>query len=307
LLAEEHLNEIKPIFSGRNLIVAFEGWNDAAESASSAAKFICETIDAEVVGTVDPEDYYDFQFTRPGVTMLPDGSRQINWPGVEMCVPAKETLAESPELANLSVLLGTEPSRRWKAFTAEIIELVEDREIDAVVFLGAMLADVPHSRPISVMATSQNEMAREQLDIEKSHYEGPVGILSVIALELEKINIPSVAIWASVPHYVHNSPSPKATLALLVEVERLLGIQLDHKSLAEEAFTWERGIDEIAETDEEMASYIEQLEKARDAYDSEAVSGDALAMEFEKYLRSTDDAADGRKSTDDNPDGMEAN
>ena len=293
------MNAIKPIFAGRNLIVAFEGWNDAAESASSAAKFICEAIQADVVGTVDPEDYYDFQFTRPNVSLLPDGSRQINWPGVEMCVPSKEALVESPELANLSVLIGTEPSRRWKAFTAEIIELIEDREIHAVLFLGAMLADVPHSRPISVAATSQSEQARDQLDIEKSHYEGPVGILSVIALELEKINIPSVAIWASVPHYVHNTPSPKATLALLVEAERLLGISIDHKNLAEEAFTWERGIDEIAESDEEMASYIEQLEKAKDTYDSEAASGDALAMEFEKYLRSTDDSSKGDETPED--------
>jgi hypothetical protein len=287
------LNQLTPTFSGRTLVVAFEGWNDAAESASAAVKFMAEALSAEVVGSVDPEDYYDFQFTRPSVAFESDGSRNIIWPGAEICAPAKEVVQASPEFGKINFLIGTEPSRRWKSFTAEIIELIEDREIDAVLFLGAMLADVPHSRPISVVATSQNEHARDELEIERSHYEGPIGILSVLSIALEKAGIPSVALWASVPHYVHNTPSPKATLALLQETERMLGVEFDHKDLAQEAFAWERGIDEVAENDEEMAGYIEQLEKAKDTYDSEAASGDALAMEFEKFLR----AADGEEET----------
>jgi hypothetical protein len=286
------LNETSSIFAGRTLVVAFEGWNDAAESASAAVKFIAESVKAEVVGGVDPEEYYDFQFTRPSVSFDAEGQRQITWPGADICVPSRESIDSDPTLSNLALLIGTEPSRRWKTFTAEVLELIEDREIDAVLFLGAMLADVPHSRPISTVATSQNELARAELGIERSHYEGPIGILSVLGLALEKAGIPSVALWASVPHYVHNTPSPKATLALLIEVERLLGLQFDHKDLADEAFAWERGIDEIAESDEEMAGYIEQLEKAKDTYDSEAASGDALAMEFEKYLRSADGSDD---------------
>ena len=283
------MSQLKPTFSGRTLVVAFEGWNDAAESASAAVKFMAEALSAEVVGQVDPEDYYDFQFTRPSVAFAPDGSRNIIWPSTEICAPAREVTDAHPEFAKINLLIGTEPSRRWKSFTAEIIELIEDREIDAVLFLGAMLADVPHSRPISVVATSQNEHARDELEIERSHYEGPIGILSVLSIALEKAGIPAVALWASVPHYVHNTPSPKATLALLQETERLLGVEFDHKTLAEEAFAWERGIDEVAENDEEMAGYIEQLEKAKDTYDSEAASGDALAMEFEKFLRAADE------------------
>lgn len=293
------MNDLKPIFSGRTLVVAFEGWNDAAESASSTIKFLAEALKAEVVGQVDPEDYYDFQFTRPNVAFLADGSRNIIWPGTEICSPAREVVDANPKLAQINLLIGTEPSRRWKSFTAEIVELIEDREIDAVLFLGAMLADVPHSRPISVTATSQNEQARDELEIERSHYEGPIGILSVLSIALEKAGIPTIALWASVPHYVHNTPSPKATLALLTEVERLLGVEFDHKNLAEEAFAWERGIDEVAESDEEMAGYIEQLEKAKDTFDSEAASGDALAMEFEKYLRAADD---GNEPGEENPD-----
>ena len=277
------------IFAGRTLIVAFEGWNDAAESASAAAKFIAEKLNADVVATVDPEDYYDFQFTRPSVSFDADGNRQISWPSTDMCAPSVEIVAENPQLGRIHVLLGVEPSRRWQSFTAEVMEMIEDREIDSVLFLGAMLADVPHTRPISVSATSQNEIARNELNLERSHYEGPVGILSVLGIALEKAGIPSVALWASVPHYVHNTPSPKATLALLVEAEKYLGVQFDHGSLADEAFTWERGIDEVAEGDEDMAGYIAQLEKNRDEVESPAASGDALAMEFEKFLRASDE------------------
>lgn len=277
------------IFAGRTLIVAFEGWNDAAESASAAAKFIAEKLNADVVATVDPEDYYDFQFTRPSVSFDAEGNRQISWPSTDLCAPSVEVVAENPQLGRIHVLLGVEPSRRWQSFTAEVMEMIEDREIDSVLFLGAMLADVPHTRPISVSATSQNELARNELNLERSHYEGPVGILSVLGIALEKAGIPSIALWASVPHYVHNTPSPKATLALLVEAEKYLGVQFEHGSLAEEAFTWERGIDEVAEGDEDMAGYIAQLEKNRDEVESPAASGDALAMEFEKFLRASDE------------------
>lgn len=273
------------IFSGRTLIVAFEGWNDAAESASGAVKFICEQIKADVVASVDPEDYYDFQFTRPTVSYDADGGRILDWPGTEMCIPSAEAIADNPGIAKLSVLVGTEPARRWKSFAAEVMEMVEDRDIQAVLFLGAMLADVPHTRPIGVMATSQNEHARNELEIEKSQYEGPVGILSVLGIELEKAGIPAVALWASVPHYVHNTPSPKATLSLLIEVEKLVGVQFEHGKLGEEAFAWERGIDEIAEGDDEMSNYISQLEKTRDEVESSAATGESIAKEFEKFLR----------------------
>ena len=286
------------IFAGRTLIVAFEGWNDAAESASAAAKFICEKLNADVVATVDPEDYYDFQFARPSVSFDTEGNRQISWPSTDLCAPAVEVVAENPPLGRIHVLLGVEPSRRWQSFTTEVMEMIEDREIDSVLFLGAMLADVPHTRPISVMATSQNEIARSELGLERSHYEGPVGILSVLGIALEKAGIPSVALWASVPHYVHNTPSPKATLALLIEIEKYLGVQFEHGSLADEAFTWERGIDEVAEGDEDMAGYIAQLEKNRDEVESPAASGDALAMEFEKFLRASGDATDGESDED---------
>lgn len=277
-------------FSGRTLLVAFEGWHDAAEAASSAVKYVGEQLDVELVASVDPEDYYDFQFSRPLVTLDADGKRQLTWPTAELLRPATQIAAENPEFANIYLLVGNEPARRWKSFTDEIVEYVVDAEIDQVIFLGAQLADVPHTRPISISATSQNEAARNALNLERSHYEGPVGIMSVLGMAFEKMGIPTLALWASVPHYVQNAPSPKATLSMLIELERYLGVQFEHGSLADEAFTWERSIDELAEGDEDMAGYIEQLESTRDALDSEAAQGEALAQEFERFLKLEDDA-----------------
>lgn len=269
-------------FDGRVLICAFEGWNDAAESASAAAKLICESLGCQVAAEVDSEDYYDFQFTRPSVAFNESGDRELTWPGTSFMI----STSKDPNLSRFSVLIGTEPARRWKSFTAEVLEMIEDREIDAVIFLGGMLADTPHTRPITVTATSQSEAVRSALGVERSSYEGPVGIVSVLGVALEELGIPTLALWAAVPHYVHNSPSPKATLAIMAELEKLLGISFNHGNLADEAFEWERGIDEIAENDDEMAGYIQQLEKHRDEFDSEAASGEAIARELEKFLQS---------------------
>ncbi len=270
--------------SGKALIVAFEGWNDAAEGASGVVKHLINELDAELLAQVDPEDYYDFQFSRPNVSNDENGERQINWPGTQLLRTSKESVADNQRYSELFFLIGNEPARRWKSFTAEIMEFIDDCEIDKVVFLGSIPADSPHTRPIKVSKSSQNETVRRQLSIEPSDYEGPVGIISIIAAALEEVSIPSVALWAPVPHYVHNSPSPKATFALLLELEQLLGVEFTHGTLADDAFTWERGIDELAEGDEDLAAYVAGLESARDAADESAGSAESLALEFEKFL-----------------------
>ena len=295
------------VFSGRTLIVGFDGWSDSADAARGAARFMAVAAGAELVGLVDPEDFYDFLFSRPQVTLDEDGARQITWPGAELYAPSVAAEVDS-EYNRIFFLIGSEPSRRWKAFVAEIVELITDQDIQAVIFLGAIPADSPHTRPISIVAHSQNELVRSTTSAERSNYQGPVGIQSVLAVELERLGIPTMALWASIPHYVQNGPSPKAMLALVAEVERYLGVTFDRKDLATEAFAWERNIDELAESDEEMANYIEQLEQSRDASDSEAASGDALAIEFERFLasqaedepRSGDDS--GADNTDRKPD-----
>lgn len=262
---------------GRLLVVAFEGWNDAGEAASGAVRTLKEQLALYPIAEIDPEDYFDYQFNRPSVAMDDDGNRVIVWPSVTMYGPT--------DGSGIHLLIGTEPSRGWKTFTAEILDAMETVEITGVVFLGAMLADVPHTRPISVFVSSENAAVREELAVERSTYEGPVGILSVLADAAERAGIPTLSVWASVPHYVHNAPSPKATLAIIDKLEEILDVVIPRGDLIEEATAWESGIDALAGDDDDMASYIEQLEQARDTVDSPEASGEAIAQEFERYLR----------------------
>jgi hypothetical protein len=289
--------------SGRLLVVAFEGWNDAGEAASGAVRMLKELLDLAPIAEVDPEDYFDYQFNRPSVEADDDGNRRLIWPGVTIYGPrvapeslelgAVDPIAGLGENAqNVFLLLGTEPSRGWKTFTREVLDVLEGHEISSIVFLGAMLADVPHSRPISVFTSSENAAVRAQLRLERSGYEGPVGILSVLADAAEKVGISSMSIWASVPHYVHNAPSPKATLAIIDKLEEIIDVVIPRGELVSEAAAWESGIDALAGDDDDMASYIEQLEQARDTVDSPEASGDAIAEEFEKYLRRGGDRPD---------------
>jgi PAC2 family len=283
--------------SGRILVVAFEGWNDAGEAASGVVQTLKEQLDVYPIAEVDPEDYFDYQFNRPTVEVDEDGSRQLVWPGVTIFGPTQPGASRG---ASVYLLQGTEPSRGWKTFTEEIFEVVEDAEITGIVFLGAMLADVPHTRPISVFTSSEDAAVREFLAIERSTYEGPVGILSVLSDAAQKAGIATVSVWASVPHYVHNSPSPKATLAIIEKLEQLIDVVIPRGDLVEESAAWENGIDALAGDDEEMAAYIEQLEQARDTVDSPEASGDAIAEEFERYLQRRD-GREGRGSAGDDP------
>jgi len=276
-----------PFPRSRTLIVAFEGWNDAGEAASGAVRRLRDHLGVEVVAELDPEDYFDYQFSRPMATIDPDGSRRILWPGVTMFAPVGPGAGGE---AGVHLLLGTEPSRMWKTFAAEVLEFVQDVGIEFVVFLGAMLADVPHTRPIATFASSEDARLRDAFGIERSAYEGPTGIIGVLSDAFHTAQIPSVSIWASVPHYVHNSPSPKATLALLDRLAEFVAVEVPRDELVEDAANWETGIDQLADDDEEMASYIETLERARDTVDAPEATGDAIAEEFERYLKRRGDS-----------------
>lgn len=303
--------------NGRLLVVAFEGWNDAGEAATGAVSTLKELLAVTQIAEVDPELYFDYQFNRPTISTNEEGGRFIEWPDAVMYGPTSPgvesvPLAEDAELAvsgtnagNIYLLLGTEPSRSWKSFTAEILDSALAADISGVVFLGAMLADVPHTRPISIFVSSDNPEVRKELHIERSNYEGPVGILSVLAEAAESVGIPTLSIWASVPHYVHNAPSPKAVLALIDKLEEIIDVVIPRGDLVSEASEWERGIDALAAEDDEMAAYIAQLEQARDTVDSPEASGEAIAQEFEQYLRKRGDGregwADGRSGPDGRP------
>jgi len=267
---------------GRRIIVAaFDGWNDAGEAASAAASMLRGDVEYEVVHSVDPELYFDYQYTRPQVGLDAEGRRTLTWPEATLLRPVKRS-----DDAEIWLLVGVEPARAWQAFAAEFIDVALREDVTGFVALGSMMSDVPHTRPISVFAGSDNEGVRQSLGLERSLYEGPVGILSAIGHVSETVGIPTASLWASVPHYVAgHTPSPKATLALLEKLESITGIAVPRGDLENESRLWEASIDAAAADDDEMSEYIRQLEQTRDTWDSPEASGDAIAQEFERYLR----------------------
>jgi len=265
------------------LIAAFEGWNDAGEAATATIEHLADIWEAEPVAALDPEDYYDFQVNRPRV-LSDEGQRRISWPTTRL-------LLASPAGLGRDVLLiqGIEPSTRWRSFTIELLEFAQHAGVSMVITLGALLADVPHTRPIPVTATSEHSdlVARHHLD--SSSYEGPTGIVGVLSDAANQAGLPSLSCWAAVPHYAGSSPSPKATLALVSKLEELLGATVSHGELPEQARAWEHGVDQLAESDDEVAEYVQSLEQAQDTAELPEASGDAIAREFERYLRRRDD------------------
>lgn len=278
------------------LVVAFDGWNDAGEAASAALRVIREAHPYEPVFSVDPELYFDYQYNRPTIGMDADGQRSLTWPEATILRPQGRGRG-----TQLWQLMGTEPSRAWKSFANEIVDVALREDITGIVSLGSMLGDVPHTRPIRIQAGSENDVIREAMGLERSMYEGPVGILSVLSAAAEQVGIPTAALWASVPHYVAgHSPSPKATLALLDRLEDLTSAELPRGGLAAESVTWEATINAAAEDDEEMSEYIRHLERTRDMVDSPEASGDGIAQAFEQYLRGDGDA-NGKPGRDGTP------
>jgi proteasome assembly chaperone (PAC2) family protein len=262
------------------VIAAFEGWNDAGDSATEAVSYLEEVWDARQIGELDPEEFYDFQVNRPHVHLSEDGQRDITWPATRV------SIARAPGTGRDIVLIrGVEPSMRWRSYCNELLVLAADLGVEMVVTLGALLADTPHTRPIPVTGTVSDAALALKLELEVSRYEGPTGIVGVFQHACGRVGLPAVSIWAAVPHYVAQPPCPKASLALLRKVEDLLDIQVPLGDLPEDARAWERGVDELASEDEEIAEYVASLEQARDTADLPEASGEAIAQEFERYLR----------------------
>ncbi|MGO4227534.1 PAC2 family protein [Arthrobacter sp. YAF34] len=274
---------LQPVPEGRRVTVmlaAFEGWNDAGEAASDALRYLNKLWGGKKVGSIDADEYYDFQFTRPTIRRTASGERKIKWPSTRIF---KASVPDS----NVDVIFvqGTEPSYKWRAYTAELLVHAEALHVDYVILVGALLADVPHSRPIPVSTSTDDNALRERMDFEASQYEGPVGIVGVLGEVALLAGLPTVSLWAAVPHYVAQAPSPKAQLAILHRIEELLQVPLDTTELVEEADAWERGVDELATEDPEIAAYVRQLEEAKDTADLPEASGESIAREFERYLK----------------------
>lgn len=274
----------------RVVVAAFDGWNDAGEAASDAVAALRRGATYHRVFAVDPELYFDYQYTRPRAVVAGDGARRLEWPESALYVP--DDADGHPWL-----LTGVEPARAWQGFIAEFIDVLLREGATGVVTLGSMLSDVPHTRPITVTATSESAAVRAALGLERSRYEGPVGVLSALTAAAEDVGIATAALWASVPHYIAgHTPSPKATLALLERLEGLIGATLPHGDLAAESARWEASIDAAAADDDEMTEYIHRLERARDTWDSPEASGESLAQEFQRYLHGRRPDDDGRRT-----------
>ena len=265
------------------MIAAFEGWNDAGEAASAAIEHLIEVWEAEPIAAIDPEDYYDFQVNRPRV-VLEEGRRRISWPTTRILLASSTTLQR-----DVILVQGVEPSTRWRSFTIELLEYARLLDVSTFVTLGALMADVAHTRPIQVTATSEHEDVIHRLDLETSQYEGATGIVGVIADAAGQADLPSLSCWAAVPHYASGTPSPKATLGLITKLEELLNLSIPRADLVDQAREWERNVDELAESDDEVAEYVHALEKAQDTAELPEASGDAIAREFERYLRHRSD------------------
>ena len=266
------------------LVAAFEGWNDAGDAATSAVEHLEEVWDATLLTELDPEDYYDYQVNRPTVSQDEDGRRLITWPTTRV------SYARLPDVGRDIVLIrGIEPNMRWKQFTLEILGICHELGVETVVTLGALLADSPHTRPVPVTGTSSDGGVVRSLHLEQSRYEGPTGIVGVVQDACTRAGLPAMSIWAAVPHYVAQPPCPKATLALLRHIEDLLEVPIPLGDLPEDARAWERGVDELAAEDSEVAEYVRSLEEAKDLTEAPEATGDAIAREFERYLRRRDD------------------
>ncbi|MER5320251.1 PAC2 family protein [Streptosporangium roseum] len=265
------------------LIAAFEGWNDAGEASSGVIAHLEDEWKATPLVSLDPEEYYDFQVTRPIVEMGEGLTRSITWPTTKLSV------ARPPGVDRDVVLLrGIEPNMRWRAFCEEIVVVCRELGVELAVLLGALLNDSPHTRPVPIVGSATDEGLARAINLELSRYEGPTGIVGVLQHALGATGIHAVSLWASVPHYVAQPPNPKATLALLSRMEDLLDIPMPLGDLAEESRAWEHGVDELASQDSEVAEYVKELEERKDAAELPEASGDAIAAEFERYLRRRD-------------------
>jgi predicted ATP-grasp superfamily ATP-dependent carboligase len=270
------------------LITAFRGWNDGGQGASLAGAYLARLWGAEQFAEIDPEEFFDFQATRPMVSLTEGTTRKLEWP---------ENLlfhARIPDAGRDAVLLlGVEPNLRWRRFTGLIVELATELGVELVVTLGALLADVPHTRPAPVTGSASDPELVERLGLQLSRYEGPTGIVGVLHDAFRTAGVPSVSLWAAVPHYVSLAPSPKAALALCERLGGVIGAPVDISELAEAAESYQRQVTEAVATDEETAAYVEELEQRADEIDEESLpSGESLAAELTRFLRERDEGDD---------------
>src|SRR3989440_10697658 len=265
------------------LVCGFKGWNDAADAASTAVTFVGGALEARRFATIDPEDFYDFQATRPRITLVDGDTREIVWPAVELF---EARVPRAPR--DLILLAGSEPSFRWGTFTKLIVELAEAIGTQLVVTLGALLADVPHTRPVSVTGLASDKALVSRLGLAPSSYEGPTGIVGVLHSACQRAGLPSASLWAAVPHYIAATPNPKAALALVRKLEGLVGVAVDATELETAAAEYERQVNVAVQSDPDVQAFVERLEQVAGAEvndDPGALpSGETIARDLQRFL-----------------------
>jgi proteasome assembly chaperone (PAC2) family protein len=278
------------------LIAAFRGWNDGGQGATLGGGYLAKQWDAEEFAEIDSENFYDFQAVRPNVSLEDGLTRKLEWP--------TNTFLHAP-IPGLDrdavILLGVEPNLRWKTYTSLVLGLVKELEVEMVVTLGSLLADVPHTRPAPVSAAASDPSLVEELGVESSRYEGPTGIVGVLLDACRQEGLPSVSLWAAVPHYVSLAPSPRAALALCRRLGELVGADIDLAELEEAAEEYNEQVTEAVASDAETAAYVEELERRVDLMEAaeELPSGESLAAELTRFLREREqDGEDGGESAD---------
>ncbi|MBJ7520197.1 MAG: PAC2 family protein [Solirubrobacteraceae bacterium] len=266
------------------LVCAFRGWNDAGDAASAALGYVATSLGAERFLSIDPEEFYDFQSTRPKVTLVDGRHREIEWPEIEL-LAAK--VPRAPR--DLIFLQGPEPSMRWRTFSDLVCELCDVLGVQLVVSLGALLADVPHSHAVPIVGMASDEAMVDRLGLSPTNYEGPTGITGVVHGAVAEAGLPCASLWASVPHYVAAAPNPKAALALVRKLESLVGVTIDGEELEVAASDYDRQVSLAVQSDPEVQAFVERLEQAaaedEEANPTDLPSGDVLAREFQRFLR----------------------
>jgi hypothetical protein len=283
--AGEHVRwHERPQPSGGVLLVAFEGWSDAGDAASTAVRFLADQWMLEPIADIDPEIFYDFSSTRPRVELDDDLQRHVVWP--ELAFSAGPIPGDPPPVRVATTLLGVEPQLRWRTFTEQVIGVARELEVEFVLTLGALLAEVPHSREVSIFATSYDDQVAKRDGLQPSRYEGPTGITGVLQTGFRDAGLRSAALWAAVPTYVPAAPSPKAALALMRKVRELTLLPVETSELEIAAASYERQVDELVADDEETREYVSALEDrfdrdGADPFDDE----ESLVDEVERFLR----------------------
>ncbi|HEV7847088.1 MAG TPA: PAC2 family protein [Thermoleophilaceae bacterium] len=269
------------------MVCAFKGWNDAGEAASAAVSYIKNSFDAREVAGIDPEEFYDFTAVRPAVKLTDGSVREIEWPENSFSV------APVPGAdADLVLLEGVEPSLRWRRFTDDVMTTARELNVQMVITLGALLADVPHSRPVSINGITSDEALVDRLGFDPPSYEGPTGIVGVLQRACAEEGLPAVSLWASVPHYVAAAPNPKVALALVRAFEGTAGLAVDGAELEEAAEDYERQVTAAVASDPEVKAFVERLESNMDEAleenppdEGQLPSADTIARDFQRFLR----------------------